>query len=280
MRRCWSPGRPASSAATSSRSCSAAGYEVVGVDNFSKYGQVTKSYDDHPRLPARRGRRAATSTLMTELLAGLRPLHRRRRDDRRHLLLPRLRLRPARRRTSASSRPSLRRRDRGARQRRAAAEGHLHVAPRWCSSRPTAGPPREGDERKVPPPLSSYGFQKLAVEYFARAAWDQYRAAVHDRPPVQLRRHRREPGAGRRRDPVRQRQARDEPRRARPRAEGAQGPGPAAHPRRRRPGAALHLRRRPGPRHRRRAMEHPDALQRRLQPLDRRVDHACSSSPR
>ena len=28
----------------------------------------------------------------------------------------------------------------------------------------------EGDERQVPPPLSSYGFQKLAVEYFARAA--------------------------------------------------------------------------------------------------------------
>ena len=36
-------------------------------------------------------------------------------------------------------------------------------------------PSVEGDERKVPPPLSSYGFQKLAVEYFARAAWDQYK---------------------------------------------------------------------------------------------------------
>jgi len=36
-------------------------------------------------------------------------------------------------------------------------------------------PSKEGDERKVPPPLSSYGFQKLAVEYFARAAWDQYK---------------------------------------------------------------------------------------------------------
>jgi nucleoside-diphosphate-sugar epimerase len=36
-------------------------------------------------------------------------------------------------------------------------------------------PSAEGDERKVPPPLSSYGFQKLAVEYFAIAAWDQYR---------------------------------------------------------------------------------------------------------
>ena len=35
-------------------------------------------------------------------------------------------------------------------------------------------PSAEGDERKIPPPLSSYGFQKLAVEYYARAAWDQY----------------------------------------------------------------------------------------------------------
>jgi nucleoside-diphosphate-sugar epimerase len=35
-------------------------------------------------------------------------------------------------------------------------------------------PSREGDERRIPPPLSSYGFQKLAVEYYAKAAWDQY----------------------------------------------------------------------------------------------------------
>jgi UDP-glucose 4-epimerase len=36
-------------------------------------------------------------------------------------------------------------------------------------------PSKEGDERRIPPPLSSYGFQKLAVEYYARAAWEQYR---------------------------------------------------------------------------------------------------------
>lgn len=36
-------------------------------------------------------------------------------------------------------------------------------------------PSKEGDERLFPPPFSSYGFQKLAVEYFARAAWDQYK---------------------------------------------------------------------------------------------------------
>jgi UDP-glucose 4-epimerase len=35
-------------------------------------------------------------------------------------------------------------------------------------------PSAEGDERQIPPPLSSYGFQKLAVEYFAKAAFDQY----------------------------------------------------------------------------------------------------------
>jgi nucleoside-diphosphate-sugar epimerase len=38
----------------------------------------------------------------------------------------------------------------------------------------THWPSVEGDERRVAPPLSSYGFQKLAVEYYARAAWDQY----------------------------------------------------------------------------------------------------------
>ncbi len=38
----------------------------------------------------------------------------------------------------------------------------------------TSWPSYEGQEREIPPPLSSYGFQKLAVEYFARAAYDQY----------------------------------------------------------------------------------------------------------
>jgi nucleoside-diphosphate-sugar epimerase len=36
-------------------------------------------------------------------------------------------------------------------------------------------PSYEGQQREIPPPLSSYGFQKLAVEYFARAAWEQYK---------------------------------------------------------------------------------------------------------
>jgi len=35
-------------------------------------------------------------------------------------------------------------------------------------------PSREGEQISMPPPATAYGFQKLAVEYFARAAWDQY----------------------------------------------------------------------------------------------------------
>jgi nucleoside-diphosphate-sugar epimerase len=37
-----------------------------------------------------------------------------------------------------------------------------------------AWPSYEGQEHEIPPPVSSYGFQKLAVEYFAKAAFDQY----------------------------------------------------------------------------------------------------------
>ncbi|MBQ9538557.1 MAG: NAD(P)-dependent oxidoreductase, partial [Treponema sp.] len=35
-------------------------------------------------------------------------------------------------------------------------------------------PTEEGDEYRCAPPLSTYGFQKLACEYFAKGAWEQY----------------------------------------------------------------------------------------------------------
>ena len=39
-----------------------------------------------------------------------------------------------------------------------------------CETYPTA----EGMQKTSPPPLSTYGFQKLAVEYFAQGAQEQY----------------------------------------------------------------------------------------------------------
>ena len=38
----------------------------------------------------------------------------------------------------------------------------------------TVFPTPEGAERTSPPPISTYGFQKLASEYFAHGAWEQY----------------------------------------------------------------------------------------------------------
>ena len=36
-------------------------------------------------------------------------------------------------------------------------------------------PTPEGEQLKCPPPLSTYGFQKLAIEYFAKGAWEQHK---------------------------------------------------------------------------------------------------------
>ncbi|MDQ1617381.1 MAG: UDP-glucose 4-epimerase, partial [Actinomycetota bacterium] len=61
---------------------------------------------------------------------------------------------------------------------KAHAEGRLQKMTYMSSSMvfesTDAWPSVEGSQREIPPPLSSYGFQKLAVEYFAHAAWDQY----------------------------------------------------------------------------------------------------------
>jgi nucleoside-diphosphate-sugar epimerase len=43
------------------------GYEVVGLDNFSKYGRLQKSYDSHPRYKLVEGN-AKDVALMKELL--------------------------------------------------------------------------------------------------------------------------------------------------------------------------------------------------------------------
>ncbi len=39
----------------------------------------------------------------------------------------------------------------------------------------TAWPTPEGEQRRCPPPHSTYGFQKLATEYYAQGAWEQYK---------------------------------------------------------------------------------------------------------
>ena len=47
--------------------------------------------------------------------------------------------------------------------------------PRWCSKSASTFPTEEGEQLRCPPPLSTYGFQKLACEFFVKGAWEQYR---------------------------------------------------------------------------------------------------------
>ena len=115
-------------------------------------------------------------------------------------------------------------------------------------------PSTEGDELAVPPPHSSYGFQKLAVEYFARAAWDQYGVPFTILRPFNC------VGVGERR--------------ARGDVDIRSGSVSLApsHPRVRRPGSVLHVRRRPRSRHRG-LPRRPGDPQRGLQPVDGHLDH-------
>ncbi|MEU4382776.1 NAD-dependent epimerase/dehydratase family protein [Micromonospora echinofusca] len=146
------------------------GHEVVGVDDFSKYGPVTHSYDQHPRFRFVEGD-ARDADLLTELLdgcdhlvagaamiGGISYFHAYAYD----LLATNERI------MAATCDAAI----------RAHRDGRLAKVTYLSSSMvfESTGhwPSREGDERRIPPPLSSYGFQKLAVEYYARAAWEQY----------------------------------------------------------------------------------------------------------
>ncbi len=146
------------------------GHRVVGVDNYSKYGPVSHSYDGDPGYRFVQGD-ARDVALLTELLAdcdqfvagaamigGISYFHAYAYD----LLATNERI------MAASCDAAI----------RAHREGRLQKVTYLSSSMVFEStdrwPSKEGDERRIPPPLSSYGFQKLAVEYFARAAFDQY----------------------------------------------------------------------------------------------------------
>ncbi len=146
------------------------GYAVVGVDNFSKYGRVNKSYDDHPHYQLVEGD-ARDVDLMERLLigcdhfiagaamiGGISYFHTYPYD----LLATNERIIAA----SCDAAIAAHRDGRLRKVTYLSSSMVFEAANEW--------PSQEGQQREIPPPLSSYGFQKLAVEYFAQAAWDQY----------------------------------------------------------------------------------------------------------
>jgi UDP-glucose 4-epimerase len=148
----------------------ARGHEVIGVDNLSKYGQVIRHYEENPNYQFIEGDARDVDLLTTllfdcdhliagaALIGGISYFHSFAYD-----------LLASNERIIASTCDAA---------IQAHAQGRLEKVTYLSSSMVFESTDRwpsvEGDERRVSPPGSSYGFQKLAVEYFARAAWDQY----------------------------------------------------------------------------------------------------------
>jgi UDP-glucose 4-epimerase len=148
----------------------ARGYAVTGVDDFSKYGRVAKSYDSHPSYTLAEGD-ARDVGLLTGLLAdcdhfvagaamigGISYFHSHAYD----LLAANERIIAACCDAAIAAR-------RAGRLRKV-----TYVSSSMVFESAGSWPSYEGQEREIPPPRSSYGFQKLSCEYFARAAYDQY----------------------------------------------------------------------------------------------------------
>jgi UDP-glucose 4-epimerase len=148
-----------------------AGHEVVGLDDFSKYGLTAKSYDNHPRYRFVKGD-AKDVALLRDLAAdcdqviaaaamigGISYFHEFAFD----LLAENERI------LAATFEAAL----------DAHKKGHLErivvISSSMVFESSNVFPTPEGAQFTSPPPVSTYGFQKLASEYFAKGAWEQYK---------------------------------------------------------------------------------------------------------
>jgi UDP-glucose 4-epimerase len=146
------------------------GHDVVGLDNFSKYGRSKKSYDAHPCYQFAEGD-AKDSGLMKELLAdcdhfvaaaamigGISYFHEFAYD----LMAENERI------TAGAFDAAIHAYKNDMLQK-------ITVLSSSMVYESTAEyPTQEGAEQRCAPPKSTYGFQKLATEYFAKGAWEQY----------------------------------------------------------------------------------------------------------
>lgn len=146
------------------------GHEVVGLDNFSKYGRLEKSYSKHPKYTFIEGdaqdveimkKAVADCDILVAaaaLIGGISYFHELAYD----LISQNERI------TAAAFDAAI----------WAHKEKRLKKIVVMSSSMvyesTTKYPTPEGAQLTSPPPLSTYGFQKLATEYFAKGAWEQY----------------------------------------------------------------------------------------------------------
>jgi nucleoside-diphosphate-sugar epimerase len=146
------------------------GHEVVGVDNFSKYGRVAKSYDKHPRYKLHE-QNAKDAKALEKLLDGcdhfvagaamigcISYFHKYAYD----LIAENERI------TASSFDAAI------AAHKKGTLKKITVLSSSMVYESSTQFPTPEGAQYTSPPPLSTYGFQKLATEYFAKGAREQY----------------------------------------------------------------------------------------------------------
>jgi UDP-glucose 4-epimerase len=148
----------------------AAGHEVVGLDNFSKYGPLERAYDANPKFRGVVGD-AKDVGLLKEVIAdcdhfvagaaiigGISLFHELAYD-----------LIAENERITASAFDAAIWAHRNAKLKKITV-----ISSSMVFESTSVYPTPEGEERKSPPPQSTYGFQKLATEYFAQGAREQY----------------------------------------------------------------------------------------------------------
>jgi nucleoside-diphosphate-sugar epimerase len=147
------------------------GHDIVGIDNYSKYGKVAKSYDNHPRYHFVEGD-AKDINLMKELIedcdqvvglaaiiGGITLFHELAYD-----------LLAENERIMASTYDAAIWAFKNKKLKKVNV-----VSSSMIFESTNVFPTPEGEQCKCPPPLSTYGFQKLACEYFAKGAFEQYK---------------------------------------------------------------------------------------------------------
>jgi nucleoside-diphosphate-sugar epimerase len=148
-----------------------AGHQVIGLDNFSKYGELKQASLDNPSYKFVKGdardvgllrelmRDADQVVAGAALIGGISYFH----EFAYELLAQNERI------TAATFDAAIEAHRRGTLKKINVVSSSMvyESAAVW--------PTPEGEQRRCPPPSSTYGFQKLATEYFAQGAWEQYR---------------------------------------------------------------------------------------------------------
>jgi UDP-glucose 4-epimerase len=146
------------------------GYEVVTIDNFSKYGKIRRPYFDHPRFKLVVGDCTNQDLIDQELagcdfliaaaamIGGISYFHKYAYD----LLAQNERI------LASTFGAAISNFKQGALRR------IIVLSSSMVFESATEFPTPENAWSSSPPPMSTYGFQKLASEFFARGAYEQY----------------------------------------------------------------------------------------------------------